>query len=169
MFPLRAALLSLFVAAGQPALAADLAKPVTMEGFFAGHSRGKGVFTAINGVKRSFDVSLTGRWNGRTLTLREDFVFSDGERDRKTWRFVKTGPGRYTGTREDVVGETTVRFEGNVARFAYNVALDPKKPRNTVRFFDKIVFSSDGRSAKNTATVFKWLLPVARVRVDFTR
>ncbi len=38
-------------------------------------------------------MDLTGKWDGRTLTLREDFVFDDGTRDTKTWRFVKTGPG----------------------------------------------------------------------------
>ncbi len=57
-------------------------------------TKATGSFSAINGVKRNFTVDLRGKWNGKTLTLREDFVFDDGERDTKTWRFTKIGEGR---------------------------------------------------------------------------
>ena len=43
----------------------------------------------------------------RSLTLGEDFVYSDGEQDRKTWRFTRTAEGRYPGMREDVIGRPT--------------------------------------------------------------
>ena len=160
---LMAAALTALAAA--PAAAADL----RLETFFAGHTKATGSFRAINGVKRTFEVDLTGRWNGKTLTLREDFVYDDGERDTKTWRFTRTGPDTYSGTREDVIGTTTVRLDGNRAHFSYRVDLDPGPGRNVVRFFDTLELSDDGRSIRNTANVFKGPLPVARVRVDFTR
>lgn len=157
------------------ALAASMAAPAAeaadlrLETFFAGRTHATGSFRAINGVKRDFTVALHGRWNGKTLTLREDFVYSDGERDTKTWRFTKTGPATYEGTREDVIGTTEVRLDGKRATFSYRVDLDPGPGRNIVRFFDTLVLSDDGRTIANTATVFKGPLPVARVRVDFTR
>jgi hypothetical protein len=140
-----------------------------MERFFRGKTTATGSFSAINGVKRQFDVALTGRVRGDTLTVREDFVYSDGERDRKTWSFVRTGPTTYSGTREDVIGTTTLRVDGNTARFTYLVDLDPGPGRNVVRFYDKMVLSGDGRSVTNTATVWKYIFPVARVKVDFKR
>lgn len=148
-----------------PAAARDL----SLEAFFKGRTEAKGTFSAITGVKRSFDVTLTGRSKGKTFTLIEDFRYSDGERDRKTWRFTRTGPNTYRGTREDVVGETTVRIKGPVANFTYLVDLDPGPKTNIVRFYDKLVLADDGRTIANTATVWKYILPVARVRVDFTR
>lgn len=158
------------------ALLASLALPATahsadlrLEEFFAGRTEATGSFRAINGVRRDFTVALHGRWNGKTLTLREDFVYSDGERDTKTWRFTKTGPKTYEGTREDVIGTTEVRLEGRRATFSYRVDLDPGPGRNIVRFFDTLILSQDGRTIANTANVFKGPLPVARVRVDFTR
>lgn len=137
--------------------------------FFKGNSRAVASFSAINGVKRDFTVKLSGKWNGRALTLREDFAYADGERARKTWRFVKTGEGRYSGTREDVIGAAIVRVNGSIAKFNYLVDLDEGPGKNIVRFYDTITFSGDGRSALNTAIVTKYGLPVAKVRVEFEK
>jgi hypothetical protein len=145
------------------------ARELRLEDFFKGHTTAKGSYRAINGVSRKFDVVLHGRWDGRTLVLREDFRYADGERDTKTWRFRKTGQNTYIGTREDVVGNTKVRIDGNKARFSYLVDLDPGERRNLVRFRDTLTLSADGRRIVNTANVFKGPLPVARVRVDFIR
>jgi hypothetical protein len=140
----------------------------SFENFFIGRSSAEGSFRSITGVKRTFEVQLFGKWDGRTLTLREDFRFDDGSRDRKTWRFIKDGPGRYRGTREDVIGETEVRIEDNVARFSYLVFLDPKNRSNKVRFHDTMTLNTDGR-VLNTAYVTKFGLPVAWTRVEFRR
>lgn len=153
------------LSAALPALAAD----TMMETFFRGKTTATGSFSAINGVKRQFDVVLTGRVRGNILTVREDFVYSDGEKDRKTWRFTRTGPTTYTGTREDVVGTTTVHVDGKTARFNYLVDLDPGPGKNVVHFYDKMVLSEDGRTIANTASVWKYIFPVARVKVDFKR
>jgi Protein of unknown function (DUF3833) len=127
-----------------------------------------GSFAAINGTKRTFDVALRTTWDGKTLTMVEDFVFNDGEKDRKTWRFRKTGPNTYQGTREDVIGETTLTVKGKRATFAYDVYLDSAKKANKVRFHDTLVLQPDG-SIANTAIVWKFGLPVAKVTVDFKK
>jgi Protein of unknown function (DUF3833) len=163
---LRLALASLATLA---APAAATAKDFTLEGYFQGVTRAAGSFSAINGVKRSFAVRLKGSFNGHLLTLVEDFVYTDGEKARKTWKFTKKAPGLYTGTREDVIGTTTVRITGNTAKFTYLVDLDEGPGKNIVRFYDTMTLSADGRSIKNRALVTKFGLPVARVKVDFER
>jgi hypothetical protein len=145
------------------------ARELRLEEFFVGRSVATGSFKTITGYKREFDVKLHGSWDGRTLTLREDFTYDDGERDTKTWRFRRTGPSTYEGTREDVIGPVTVRLVNNKAYFNYRVDIDPKGSGNIVRFFDKLVLSDDGKTMANTARVFKGPLPVAFVRVDFKR
>ncbi|SMC46201.1 DUF3833 family protein [Rhizobium sp. RU36D] len=164
MIKLAAALLGLSLSLTSQAGA----KEFTFESYFAGKTKAVGSFSAINGVKRKFSVDLTGTWDGRMLTLREDFVFDDGTRDRKTWRFVKTGPGRYSGTREDVIGETKVTIEGDTAKFTYLVYLDSAKQANKVRFYDTMVLRKDG-TVLNTAWVTKFGLPVAKTTVEFSR
>jgi hypothetical protein len=155
-FTLFAALIS------APAHSADL----QLEDFFTGKTYAYGSFGAITGLSRSFRVDLTGKVRGRVLTLREDFRYDDGERDTKTWIFTRTGPTTYSGTREDVVGETTVHLSGNTARFTYRIDLNPGGDPNIVRFHDKLVLKDDG-TLRNTALVTKFALPIARVRVNF--
>jgi hypothetical protein len=154
-----------FVGLGAPSVQA---KDFVLEQFFADRTVAEGTFSAINGVKRSFTVDLTGRWNGRELTLVEDFRFADGEKDRKTWRFVKLGPGSYRGTREDVQGDTQVSVKGDTASFSYLVDLNPGAGENLVRFHDRMVLRGDG-TVLNTAWVTKYGFPVALTRVEFRR
>ena len=144
------------------------ARDLVLEQFFAGRTVAEGSFSAINGVKRTFTVDLDGRWNGHVLTLVEDFRFDDGEKDRKTWRFEKLGPGRYRGTREDVRGDTLVSVKGDTATFSYVVDLDAGADENLVRFHDRMVLRDDG-SVLNTAWVTKYGFPVALTRVAFRR
>lgn len=158
------AVLLLAALATVPAHAADL----RLEDFFRGKTYAYGSFGAITGLRRSFRVDLTGHVRGKVLTLREDFRYDDGERDTKTWIFTRTGPDTFSGTREDVLGETTVRLSGNIARFTYRVDLDPGGKPNIVRFHDKLVLEDDG-TLRNTALVTKFGLPIARVKVNFAR
>jgi hypothetical protein len=150
------------------ACATASAKDFRLEDYFAGTTYARGQFSAITGVSRTFDVVLTGRWNGRRLKLIEDFAYADGEKDRKTWIFTRTGPNTYSGTREDVVGQTTVTITGDTARFAYDVYLDGKNRKMLVRFHDKMVLAGDG-TMLNTAVVTKFGLPVGSTRVEFRR
>lgn len=138
------------------------------EDYFLGKTVAEGHFAAINGVSRTFKVDLTGKWDGHVLTLREDFRYDDGTIDRKTWRFVKTGPKHYIGTREDVIGDTKVTIDGNTARFNYLVYLSPEKRGNKVRFYDKMVLNPDG-TVLNTALVTKFGFPVAKTTVKFRK
>ena len=149
-------------------LPARAAETLSLERYFSGKTMATGSFSAINGVKRDFKVVLTGRVKGKVLTLREDFIYADGEKDRKTWIFERTGPKTYRGTREDVVGDTTVTIEGRTARFTYLVDIDPSPKKNVVRFHDRMVLKPGGK-LENRALVTKFGLPVAWTRVDFTR
>lgn len=162
------AVLPMTMVTAGPAEAKSAGQPRTMhlETVFPRITSARGSFAAINGVKRSFDVRLRTTWDGRTLTMIEDFVFDDGEKDRKTWRFVKTGPNTYSGTREDVIGTTTVTVDGRRASFSYLVYLDPKNKANKVRFRDTLILQDNGAVA-NTAIVSKYGFPVAKVTVDF--
>ncbi len=145
------------------------AKPLfTFEDYFRGKTIAYGKFSAINGVKRSFRVDLNGIWDGKTLKLIEKFSYDDGLRETKIWYFTKTAEGHYTGRRDDVKGVARVRIRGKTARYGYRLYLDAENRKNLVRFRDKMVLKDDG-TLVNTATVFKFGLPVGRVTVNFAR
>lgn len=161
-----AAAVALVVGAGT---ASARAKDLVLEDYFAGHTYAYGTFSAINGVTRRFSVETTGRMRpGHRFDLTEDIRYEDGQHEVKTWRFVRTGPATYTGTREDVIGTTTVRLDGNKARFSYLVDLDPGPGRKAYRFHDTLVLEDDG-SLRNSSWVSKLIFPVAWVHVNFAR
>lgn len=134
-----------------PTEAADTA--FLAERDLAGASVARGEFRTITGVRRGFTAHLNGRWDGTSLTLVEDFEFDDGERDRKTWRLRRVAPGRYVGTREDVVGEAVGYQDGRAFRLEYNIVLPSENGRGRqVRFRDVMVLDSRG-DVLNEATI----------------
>ena len=141
------------------------APPLALEAFFPGRTEGDGVFTnSWTGSERRFHVVINGAWDGRTLTLVEDFAYADGEKDRKTWRLTRTGPGAFDGTREDVVGTARAWTDGNVVRLEYKVEIAGW----TVDFSDVLALRDDG-SLVNRAIVGKWGLRVGRVELFLRR
>ncbi len=152
-------------AAPPAAPVAATAPPLVLEAFFPGRTEGEGVFTnSWTGSERRFHVVIDGAWDGRTLTLVEDFAYADGEKDRKTWRLTRTGPGVFEGTREDVVGKARAWTDGNVVRLEYKVEIAGW----TVDFSDVLALRDDG-SLVNRATVGKWGLRVGRVELFLRR
>lgn len=169
LFAASLAVSLLSVSSGAFAQSASGMRETVMERFFSGQTTAGGTFRAINGTRRDLDIALRGTVTKTGLTLREDIRYNDGQKERKTWHFVRTGPATYSGTREDVIGGTTVRVDGNVVRFNYLVDLDPGPKQDVYRFFDTLTFSRDGKTMSNTAVVWKTILPVARVKIDFRK
>ena len=156
------ALLALLLAVpafATPVAPASRPEKLVLEDFFRGTLTAEGTFTStIDGSVRGMKVVMKGTWSPKTatLTLVEDFVFSDGEKDRKTWRFTRTGDGRYVGTREDVVGEAEVRQDGDAVRLVYKAVVRTKSGSSFTVSFDDLLVKTDRRTVLNTATV-KWL------------
>jgi hypothetical protein len=142
---------------------------IVLERDFKGRSYAKGVFTnRLTGATRGLTVVLDGRVRGDTLTLREAFTYSDGEKDVKTWVFRRTGPGSYVGTREDVVGEAVIRSEGGGVRLSYDVDLPTGSGPVRVHFEDVIERDARGLIV-NRAIVSKLGVPIGDVDLLFAR
>lgn len=62
-----------------------------LEGALKGRTIGDGVFVnSFTGSETKFSVVIDGAWDGKVLTLVENFTYSDGLQERKTWRLTKT-------------------------------------------------------------------------------
>lgn len=167
--PLRTAALPSVRATRPPIPSMASKMPFIIERDLVGASTARGEFRTITGVHRSFTAHLNGAWDGRTLTLVEDFEFDDGERDRKTWRLERVGPGRYTGTREDVVGLAVGFQDGAVFRLEYDLLLPSETGSGRkVRFRDVMAGTVDGHILNN-ATVGWFGLRVGSVSLVIQR
>ena len=143
--------------------------PITLDAAFAGRAVGAGVFrVALTGTERRFTAHLDGRLAGDRLTVVEDFLYDDGEENRLTWVFDRTGPGRWTGRREDTVGPAQVVEAGTEVRLSYLADFRAGDSVTRLGFEDVIYFAPDGRII-NDAVVTRWGLPVGRVRFEMVR
>ena len=84
------------------------------ETFFNGTLEAHGVVKNRGGkVIRYFTADIKAYWKEGVGTLEEDFVFDDGETDRRVWTLTPAGQNRYIGTAGDVVGEGEITVAGN--------------------------------------------------------
>ena len=113
-----------FCAFVSPIAYAQSEKPFVLEKFFSGDLVAQGHFTNVwTGERRDMTVQMKGKWDGVVLTLKEDFVYSDGEKNQKTWVFTKLGENLYSGMREDVTKEAVVKTDGNVISLSYTAKI----------------------------------------------
>jgi hypothetical protein len=151
-------------AAGSPDAAAPTGRLV-LEDFFRGRFTAQGTFVNTrDGTQRGLKVAMNGTWDGRTVTLVEDFVYSDGERDRKTWRFTKVADGRYRATREDVIGEGVAVQDGDAVRLSYTARVKASGSSYDLSFRDTLM-KIGSRTVLNTADVRFLFFPVGRVEL----
>lgn len=165
-----ASVLVLSACATAPALPKETGpKPFVLEQALAGPSVARGEIRTITGVHRPFTARLNGSWDGKNFVLEEDFLFDDGQKDKKTWRLKRVGEGRYEGAREDVVGIAKGYQDGAAFRLEYDIRL-PKKdgtPGRKVRFRDVMVLTADD-VVINNATIGYFGLHVGGVNLKIT-
>lgn len=156
--------------ATQPAAPRDIAEsPIVIERDLAGANIARGEFRSITGARRRFTAELNGDWDGRVLTLVEEFAFEDGERDRKTWRLERLSSNEWRGTREDVVGYARGYQDGRVFRLEYDLLVGAGNGgRRKVRFRDVLALQREG-IVINVATVGWFGLRVGSVRLTMER
>ena len=97
------------------------------EEFFQGQLTAHGVIKDRGGkVIRYFNADIKAWWEDGIGTLEEDFVFDDGEPERRVWTLTPQDDGSYIGTAGDVVGDGRITLAGNsmfldyVLRIPYN-------------------------------------------------
>lgn len=140
-----------------------------LENYFQGRTEAWGLFQDRFGmVRRQFTVDILGLWNGEELLLIEDFLYDDGERDRRIWRIAPVGDHGYQGQAEDVVGIAEGEAHGNALNWRYD--LDLKVGDKTWRVhFDDWMFLQPGGVLINRAEVRKLGLTVGEVTIVFRK
>jgi Protein of unknown function (DUF3833) len=148
-------------------------KPVLdLKQYFNGQLLGHGLLMDRSGqVQRRFVVTIRASWSGDTGTLDEDFVWSDGERQKRVWtlRPVPGQPGRWTGTAADIKGQASGVVAGNALNWSYTFMLQTREGKRYDVEFDDWMFLIDERVMLNRAVMSYWGFRVGEVLISFSR
>jgi hypothetical protein len=99
---------------------ADQAPRFLPSEFFQGRLTAHGVVMNRGGeVTRHFNADIDASWEDGVGTLDEDFVFDDGETQKRVWTLTPDGEGGYIGRAGDVVGDGRLSFSGNAVFLDY--------------------------------------------------
>ncbi|MDO9599457.1 MAG: DUF3833 domain-containing protein [Azoarcus sp.] len=135
--------------------------------YFNGTLDAHGIFQDRSGeVVKRFHVLIEASWKGDVGTLDEYFTYSDGSTQRRVWTLTRTGPDRYIGTADDVVGEALGESAGNALRWRYVMALPVDGKVYNVDF-DDWMFLMDDKVMLNRSAMSKWGIHLGEVTLSF--
>ena len=145
-------------------------KPVLdLRKYFNGIVDGYGIFTDRAGkVVKRFTVVIHCSWSGDDGVLDEDFLYSDGTRQKRIWRLRQLPDGRFSGRADDVVGEAQGEQRGNALHWTYTLAL-PVDGRVLDVQFDDWMYLIDDRVMLNKAEMRKFGIRLGEVTLSFTK
>lgn len=133
--------------------------------FFDGQLKAYGVVKDYKGeVIRHFSADIAASWKDDVGTLDEDFVFSDGEKQKRIWTLKPTVQGIYFASANDVVGEHAMSVAGNALFMEYVLQLPYKGKTMNVKVDDKM-FLVDEKRIINESIFYKWGVKVASVQL----
>lgn len=137
--------------------------------YFKGQTEAWGMVQDRSGKQlRRFHVDINGEVIGDTLTLKEQFVYNDGEKQQRIWNIRRVGTDSYEGTANDIEGVATGQAAGNAFnwRYSMNITADGKV---WLLHFDDWMYLQDGKHLFNKTEMKKFGVTVATVTLFFTR
>ena len=145
-------------------------KPVLdLKQYFNGVVDAWGIFTDRSGkVVKRFTVVMHCQWNGEQGVLDEDFVYSDGTKQKRIWKLQHLGNGRYSGQADDVIGMADGQTRGNAFNWRYTLALPVGSKVWHVQF-DDWMYLLDDKVMLNKAVMSKFGIFLGEVTLSFTR
>ena len=110
-----------------------------VETFFDGPLAAHGVVKDRGGkVIRSFSATIDASWDEGVGTLDEDFIFDDGEKQKRIWTLRRQPDGTYIGTAGDVSGEGILTQAGNSVFLDYVLQVPYRGSTIDVRVDDRM-------------------------------
>ena len=142
---------------------------MTIENYFNGPVKAWGLLQDRSGkVTRQFKADMYGSFEDNILTLKEDFYWTDGEKQNRIWKIKKIDNNTYEGNAPDVVGIAKGFQYGSAFKFEYNLMV-PFKGKNIKVSFDDWIFKQDEEVAINRATLTKFGFKVGELTVFFKK
>jgi len=148
--------------------ATSMARDFVVEEFFNGPVLLRGDLWIAGRGTRELTVNIGGEWDGKVLTLYEDYKTSEGVTGKQTWTLTKTGTNRFIGSRDKLLGKATMTVSGNQTLRLYTAMENFKGQDVPVSFVDRMTLFDDG-VVRCISMGFLAGVPVTRAEVYLAR
>lgn len=146
------------------------APSLNLEEFFSGKTIASGLFEDRFGkVRTQFKADINGHWDGRTLTLEEDFLYVNGDKEQRVWAIEKVAENIYHGSTDSVVGLARGKTAGNAFNWRYDFNLEVSEGKVWRVRFDDWMFLQPNGVLLNKARVTRWGVTIGTVFISFSR
>lgn len=118
---------------------------INVKSFFNGKLSAHGIVKNRSGkVIRYFNATIKAYWTpeGNGI-LDENFIFDDGEQQRRVWTLKPLQNGKYLATAGDVVGDSILDTSGNALFLKYTLTIPYKEKPMNVRVDDRMYLLND--------------------------
>ena len=141
--------------------------PFDLLTWLEGHTHAQGYVEDRRGrLRRRFTVDLFGQADGNTLSLHEQFLFDDGERQERTWILTRGSDRSFTGRAGDSASDAVGRCEEGVAYLSSDLTIPVGGRAITLRFEDAF-YQAGPRLVLNRSTMSKWGVRLGQILIQF--
>lgn len=120
--------------------------------FFDGQLKAYGVVQDYKGeLTRKLVVDMDARWDGDQGVIEEDFVYDDGEEQKRIWNIELKPDGSIEGRASDVIDIATGSSNGSVFHWQYDVELPYKEDTLETHFDDWMYLVTPDRLINRTS------------------
>lgn len=140
--------------------------------YFEGKTIAYGMFEdRFNNLRRQFKVLVVGYEEDGELVLEEEFLYADGETQRRVWRITitKKSPNRFTGRAGDIVGTAEGRLYGNALRWRYTLDLKVGEEDTWRVGFDDWMYLQPDGVLLNRARVTRFGFEIGEITLAFVK
>ena len=122
--------------------------------FFSGNLKAYGVVQDFKGeLALKLVVDMNASWDGNQGVIEEDFVYDDGETQKRIWKITLNEDNSLTGVADDVIGTAKGRSDGSVFHWNYDVELPYDGSTLKVNFDDWMYLVTQSRLINRTSIV----------------
>jgi len=154
---------------------------LVIEDFFNGELTAHGIVKNYKGdIIRHFNATIRASWNEGIGTLDEDFIFDNGEIQKRIWTITPnesknresneeiSGISYYTAVAGDVIGEAPLKVAGNALFLSYLLTIPYKSDAMNVKVDDKM-FLVNENTIINESTLYKFGLTVGSITLTILK
>ena len=148
-----------------PDLYIDKKPELILEDYFNGNIDVWGTVEDRSGnLIKSFKAIIKASWDDNVGVLDEDFIFSDGKKQKKIWKIKKLPDGTYEGEAGDIVGKAIGNSYGNALRWNYIMDLEVDGSNYNIEF-DDWMWLLDKKTLVNRSYMKKFGIRVGEISI----